>query len=113
MLSPAAASPHGNYKLRFNDIAWSALDGSGKLPSNASFPEGSLIVKEVFSGDVITVFAVMKKSRNDFNAANGWVWAEISPTGDAYFSVKQRGSGCVSCHGDTPNRDFVRSFDLH
>ena len=113
VLSPASASPHGNFRLRFNEIAWNALDASGKLPNNASFPEGSVIVKEVITGNAITVLAVIKKSRSDVNSANGWLWAELSPTGDAYFSINNRGSGCTSCHGDTPNRDFVRTFDLH
>jgi hypothetical protein len=112
-LSPAAASPHGDYKLRFNETASSALDASGKLPLNGTFPEGSVIVKEVYSGNVINVLAVMKKSSGDVNAAKGWIWAELTPTGEVYFSVKQRGSGCVSCHSDTPNRDLVRSFDFH
>jgi hypothetical protein len=112
-LQPAPASPHGEFKLRFNQTALSALDATGKLPLRASFPDGSVIVKEVYSGNVISVFAVMKKSRNDINANNGWIWAELAPTGEVYFSVKQHGSGCVSCHRDRPNRDFVRSFDLH
>jgi hypothetical protein len=113
ILSPASASPHGDYKLRFNETASSALDASGKLPLNSTFPEGSVIVKEVYSGNIISVLAVMKKSRSDQNANSGWIWAELAPTGEVYFSVKQRGSGCVSCHNDTPNRDLVRSFDFH
>jgi hypothetical protein len=113
ILSPAAPSPHGDYKLRFNETASSALDVSGRLPLNSTFPEGSVIVKEVYTGNVISVLAVMKKSSRDPNATNGWIWAELAPTGEVYFSVKQRGSGCVSCHRDTPNRDLVRSFDFH
>ena len=39
MLSPASASPHGSFKLRFNAIAWSSLDATGELPENRNLKE--------------------------------------------------------------------------
>jgi hypothetical protein len=112
-LQPASASPHGNFKLRFNQEALSSLDGSGELPQGGTFPEGSVIVKEVYVNNVLNIYAIMKKAPLDANAANGWVWSEIGPNGKVQYSIKGKGNGCVSCHDDLPNRDFVRTLDLH
>jgi hypothetical protein len=113
ILSPASASPHGNFKLRFNQEALSSLDGTGELPAGGTFIEGSVIVKEVYVNNVPTVYAVMKKAPSDANASNSWLWSEYRPDGDVYISITAKGNSCTSCHDDLPNRDFVRTFDLH
>lgn len=112
-LSPASESPHEQFRLRFNDIAWRSLDSNEELPAGNSFPEGSVIVKEMIIGDKMTQFAVMKKASSDGSAVSGWIWAAYLPNGEATFSLNRKGDACVSCHGDSPNRDFVRTFDLH
>lgn len=113
VLPRVSPSPHGNFKLRFNAKALSALDSTGELPPGSSFPSGSIIVKEVFSGSSVSLYAVMKKDPSNDNAGNGWVWAEFNPDGSAAFSVVKKGDGCISCHSGTPNRDLTRTFDLH
>jgi hypothetical protein len=113
ILSPASASPHGNFKLRFNQEALSSLDGTGELPEGGSFIDGSVIVKEVYVNNVLDIYAIMKKTPSDANAANGWLWSEIRPDGAVQYSIAGKGNGCISCHDDLPNRDFVRPFDLH
>ena len=113
ILQPASASPHGNFKLRFNQEALSSLDETGELPEGGTFVEGSVIVKEVYLNNVPTVYAVMKKAPSDANASNGWLWSEYQPGGGVYISIAAKGSSCTSCHDDLPNRDFVRTFDLH
>ena len=112
-ISPAAESPHGMYKLRSNSVALQALDSNGELPENASFPKGSVLVKEVYRNSVLIVLAVIKKAPTDANAGDGWLWAEYALDGTPYVSISTKGSGCISCHNDTPNRDLVRTFDLH
>jgi len=112
-IAPDPASPHGSFKLRFNDIAASALDANGRLPVGHIFPVGSMIVKEVYAGSDLVLYAVMRKDPANPTAANGWLWAELGPAGEAAFSVKRRGDGCVSCHSTSPNRDMTRTFDLH
>jgi hypothetical protein len=112
-LSPASASPHGAFKLRFNAIAWSSLDKTGELPEDGRFPEGSVVVKEVFIGNDLTIYAVLKKATSDANARSGWLWAEYSKDGSTAFSVTRKGNGCTSCHSESGNRDLVRTFDLH
>ena len=112
-LLPASASPHGNFKLRFNQEALSSLDATGELPDGGVFMNGSVIVKEVYVNNVLTIYAVMKKAPSDVNAANGWLWSEYLPDGRASYGIALRGNVCTSCHDDSPNRDFVRSFDFH
>ena len=113
LLSAAAPSPHGSFKLRFNSIAQSALDMTGELRAGGTFPTGSIIVKEVYSAGSVSLYAVLKKDPSNIYAKNGWLWAEYKTNGDASFSVYNKGDGCVSCHTGSPNRDLVRTFDLH
>lgn len=113
LLSGVSPSPHGSFKLRLNATAQAALDGTGELPAGGSFPNGSIIVKEIFSGSSINLLAIMKKDASNSNAGSGWVWAEIKPNGDVTFGVEKKGDGCISCHSGNPNRDLTRTFDLH
>ena len=113
ILSAASQSPHGSFKLRFNSTALAALDSTGKLPSGGVFPSGSIIVKDVYSGNNLSLYAVMKKDPSNSSSGSGWLWAEYETDGTAKFSVSKRGNGCISCHSGTPNRDLVRTFDLH
>ena len=115
ILSAAGNSPHGSFQLRFNDIAQTALDSLGELPPSGSFPNGSIIVKEIKAQNQgsTTLYAVMKKDPSNVNANNGWVWAEYDPDGSTVISLSTQGSSCVGCHSQTPNRDFTRTFDLH
>ena len=113
ILSPASASPHGSFKLRFNQEALSSLDATGELPEGGTFAEGSVIVKEVYVNNQVTVYAVMKKAAADANSGSGWLWSEYNPNGGVFVSIASKGSGCISCHDDLPNRNLVRTFDLH
>ncbi len=113
LLNPTAPSPHGTFKLRFNSIASAALDGTGELPAGNVFPNGSIIVKEVYTGSTLSLYAITKKEPANPNAGSGWLWAELKPDGAAAYSVTLKGSGCVSCHSTLPNRDLAKTFDLH
>jgi hypothetical protein len=112
IISKANESPHGNFKLRFNSVAEGALE-AGELPASESFPTGSVIVKEVYQNSAVALLAVMKKLPGDPNAGSGWLWAEYQLDGVPLISIESKGSGCVNCHSGTPNRDLVRTFDLH
>lgn len=112
-LPGTSPSPHGSFKLRFNDVAAAALDSTGKLPVGASFPENSLIVKDLYSGGSLNLIAVMQKKPSSSNSANNWVWAEYNPGGEVVYSVSENGAACTSCHSTSSNRDFIKTFDLH
>ena len=113
LLAGVSPSPHGAFKLRFNSIAAAALDSTGELPSGNTFPSGSIIVKDIYSGSTLTTYAVMKKDPSDAFSGNGWIWAEYKPDGIVLFTTANKGNGCISCHNGTPNRDLTRTFDLH
>lgn len=108
-------SPHGFIRIKFDSIAFSVLDAGQNLPNGKSFPNGSLIVKEVYStiNDSLTFYAVMKKNPSSSVSGNGYEWAEFRSNGKTYFSTGKKGVGCISCHAGGSNRDLVRTFDLH
>lgn len=111
---PAGGSPHGNFKLKFNTTAAAALTDNGRLPVGGVFPDGSLIVKEVISGNSISLYAIMKKDKESkFKSEGDWVWGEYSPNGDVVYSVGEKGASCTSCHSSGAVRDWTKSFDLH
>lgn len=113
LLSGVSPSPHGSFKLRFNTTALAALDSTGELPIGSSFPTGSIIVKDIFNGSNISLYAVMKKDPSNKNAGSGWIWAEFNPDGSVFFNTNKKGSSCTGCHSGSPSRDLTRTFDLH
>lgn len=106
-------SPHGNFKLKFNSTAVASLGPDGKLPFGGSFSEGALIVKEVYSGNELTLYAIMKKDSKSKFGSNKWVWAEYKPNGEVVYNVSLQGKACTSCHSSGTTRDLTKSFDLH
>ncbi len=113
ILSAASPSPHGSFKLRFNSTAAAALDSTGELPAGNTFPNGSVIVKDIYNGTDLKLYAVMKKDPGSSNSGSGWLWAEFNTDGSTVFSTGKKGDGCISCHSGSPNRDLSRTFDLH
>jgi Cytochrome P460 len=114
IVASSAESPHNRFfRVRFNEIAKNALTNNGKLPMGGSFPEGSIVAKELYDSATgqIALYAVMKKATNDANAGNGWIWVEYNPSGQIVYSAAKKGAGCISCH-KTNARDYVRVFDL-
>jgi hypothetical protein len=101
------------FRVRFNAIAQAALTDNGKLPAGGSFPEGSLIVKEVYdaNGNSVQILAVMEKATTNSSASAGWLWAEYSPDGKEIISVADKGQACISCHS-IDSRDKLRLFNL-
>ncbi|MCE3281023.1 MAG: hypothetical protein K0S44_3214 [Bacteroidetes bacterium] len=107
VLPGAGNSPHGSFKLRMNNVAQRILNSAGELPAGgAVFPDSSLIVKEIQSPGEIQ-YAVMYKN------GRSWAWAEFRGDGKAIYTITANGASCISCHSVTPNRDLVRTFDLH
>lgn len=113
ILSAVSPSPHGSFKLRFNSIAATALDNTGELPANGTFPAGSVVVKEGFQNNTLNLLIAIKKAPTDANAGDGWVWGAYLLDGTPTITIQDKGAQCVNCHNDTPNRDLLRTFDLH
>lgn len=113
VLNAKGGSPHGDFKLRFNATAAAALGADGKLPAGASFPDGSIILKEIWENNQLTLLVPMQKAAGNANAGDGWLWGEYKPNGAVVYEISKKGSGCIGCHKTSPSRDLVRSFDLH
>lgn len=112
-LSAAGNSPHGTFKLLFNQTALDALGADGKLAAGETFPTGSLVVKDVIRNGTTSFYAAMWKQPSAENANEDWLWYEAFLDGSLLVSIDAKGSGCIGCHRANTNRDFVNSFDLH
>ncbi len=115
VITEGLGGAHGFIKVRYNNIAASALDSTGKLPVGGTFPNGSVVVKEIYSSlsGGLNLYAIMKKETSNENAGSGWLWGEYKPGGEVVFSAAKKGNGCISCHSLPDNRDLNRVFDLH
>ena len=110
----SAGSGHAEARLRtrFNAVGATQLDAAGKVRAGASFPDSSLIVKELIIGGTLSRYAVMMKLRGSANAsAGGWVWAYYAPDGSTQIAITGRGAACVACHSS--GIDYVRMNDSH
>ncbi len=112
LLDKSSGSGHEGYlRTRFNSIASSRLDTSGKISGSAAFPEGSVIIKELFTTKQFSSlrrYAILQKKSDDKLAdKNGWVWGYVNPDGTVAHSANLKGEGCNSCHSQGGNVDYV------
>ncbi len=101
-------------RVSMNQIAFAVLQ-NGRLPAGSTFPNGSIIFKEVLSGanGAPSVYTIMYKDRNNAQAGNGWLWAEYTPNRSVMYSISNRGGACIGCHSleQGPQHDLVRTFE--
>lgn len=96
----STSAPHSDsVDIYVNDLVQEVL-ATGE-PST-SWLEGSIIVKDGFSGSDLELIAIMEK-RSD-----GWYWAEYDDDGDPDYSGHPE--ICIDCH--RRGSDFVRAFAL-
>jgi len=104
--------PDSRALVRYNLRAASQLDAAGKVRCGAVFPDSSIIVKELSNGTTLSTYAVMMKVRGSSSAGlDGWIWAELGPTGDVKYSTVGRGAACSTCHAS--GIDYTRMNDSH
>jgi len=96
-------------KTRYNSIAQSQLNSQGNIQSNASFPEGSVVVKELFAdSSTIGRYALLwKNSNHKYADQNGWVWGYVNGDGTVAIPASQKGGSCISCHSQSENIDYM------
>lgn len=99
-------------RVSMNAAAFGALQND-TLPAGSSFPDGSIIFKQIVDNAQTVLYAIMVKDRSNPLAGNGWLWAEYEPSGTVRFSITSRGSICTTCHAleEGTRHDFVRTFE--
>ena len=111
LLAKSSGSGHSNpfLRTRYNAIAASKLDSTGKIQTGATFPEGALIVKELYdNSSSLGRYAILyKKSTHADADARGWVWGYINSDGSVAEGASKKGSACISCHSQTDNIDYM------
>lgn len=107
--SSGTGHPQPFLRTRYNSIASSKLDSDGKIVTGAIFPEGSLIVKELYdNAATLGRYAILYKKPGSVNAdSKGWVWGYINSNGSVAAVASQKGASCVSCHSQSDNIDYM------
>jgi hypothetical protein len=81
---------------------------ASKRIRGARYPFGTVIVKEVRRGGVVTIVAVMRKLRGFSARNNDWQMIEYSRASSrSRFSVLAKGQICYACHSGARANDFV------
>jgi len=111
LLNKSSGSGHSQafLRTRYNAIAATQLDSSGRIKAGAVFPEGSLIVKELNeNASTLSRYAVLYKKQSSADAdAKGWVWGYINANGTMAESASKKGSACISCHSQANHIDYM------
>jgi len=111
LLDKSSGSGHSQpfLRTRYNAIAATQLDANGKVMAGASFPEGSLVVKELFDdANTLSQYAILqKKSASEDADAEGWVWGYINANGTVAEPASNKGKACISCHLQSDNIDYM------
>ncbi|OFX27023.1 MAG: hypothetical protein A2041_10980 [Bacteroidetes bacterium GWA2_31_9b] len=96
-------------RTRYNSIAASMFDANGKILENSTFPDGSLIVKELVDANFeLELYAILyKKYDNKYTDLRGWVWGYIDADGEVIVSASEKGSGCSYCHLQSEHIDYT------
>jgi hypothetical protein len=95
-------------RTRYNSIAAAMLDANGKVMEGITFPEGSLIVKELYknNGNLNTYAMMFKKPSAAEADAAGWVWGYFDEKGSPRASASEKGAQCRGCHNQNGSIDY-------
>lgn len=111
LLNRSSGSGHSEpyLRTRYNSIASTQLDLDGKIQPGAVFPEGSLVVKELFStSTTLGGYAILFKDSDNENAdSRGWVWGYTDASGVVREPASEKGKSCISCHLQSENIDYM------
>jgi len=107
--SSGSGHPQPYLKTRYNEIAASQLDSSGRILSDANFPDGSLIVKELYdnTSDIGRYAILYKKADHEDADANGWVWGYVDNDENIAAPASTKGASCISCHSQSESIDYM------
>lgn len=110
-LDKSSGTGHSNplLRTRYNAIAAAMLDSNGRIMEGVNFPEGALIVKELYdSNKKLERYAILYKNATSPDAdAKGWVWGYINSNNTSAAPASQKGKSCISCHSQENNIDYM------
>lgn len=111
LLPRSSGSGHSKpfLRTRYNAIAATNLDSTGRIINGSVFPEGAVVVKELFDdASSIGRYAVLyKKSGDAYADADGWIWGYINEGGSVAEPAANKGRACIGCHSQTDNIDHM------
>ncbi|MFN5418330.1 MAG: cytochrome P460 family protein [Flavobacteriia bacterium] len=107
--SSGTGHSHPFLRTRYNATAATKLDSNGKIIEGAVFPEGSLIVKELFeNATTLDRYAILYKNSTSPDAdAKGWVWGYIEADGKVAEPASNKGASCINCHTQSGSIDYM------
>jgi len=107
--SSGSGHPQPFLRTRYNSVAATKLDSNGRVISGAIFPEGSLVVKELYDNSTsLGRYAILYKNSGSADAdAKGWVWGYINSDGSVAEPASNKGSACINCHSQADNIDYM------
>lgn len=107
--SAGSGHPQAFLRTRYNVVAASMLDSNGMILPGSSFPEGSVVVKELFeTTSSLTRYAILYKNASSLDAdAKGWVWGYINADGTVAEPASKKGVSCIGCHSQADNIDYM------
>lgn len=99
--------PHGAFLTTYvSDRAHSAIVGK-----KGTIPVGSIIVKENYDVDKnLDSLTVIYKMAGYNPDASDWFWAKYQP--DGTIDLEGKVAGCIECHGQVRDNDFIYTSDL-
>ncbi len=111
LLHKSEGSTHSQplIRTRFNAIAASKLDSNGMIIPGSVFPDGSLIVKEMFdkTRTLKTYTTLYKDPSNEIADNKGWLWGAVGVDGTVEITAYRKGSACIDCHLQPDNIDYM------
>jgi hypothetical protein len=98
---------YDHLRTRYNTEAATMLDTNGKVMDGAVFPEGALIVKELYDDPgTVERYAILWKQTGHADADDaGWVWGYVNADATVRTPAADKGDGCVSCHRQSGHID--------
>lgn len=105
-----SGAPHGGIvRIFVNDVALAAAeDFTGELPL------GSIILKENYTGTMVDepgdldALTIMYKVEG-YNPDQGdWYWLKV--LADGTIAAEGKVAGCIGCHGQANNKDYVLRY---
>ncbi|MFZ1687648.1 MAG: cytochrome P460 family protein [Flavobacteriales bacterium] len=107
--SQGSGHPHPLLRTWYDPPAAAFLDSVGTVVEDTLFSDGAVVVKELYTAPgALALYAIMLKQADHPNAdQDGWVWAEITPSGEVAIPSSDRGAACRGCHSQSGNIDFT------